>query len=138
VDPESGEDLGMPLVGILDLVLPAETGRVGPVVCDFKTSARSAAPHELAHEIQLGCYAFLFRRATGSMESELQIRSLIKTKSPKVETHCFPARTAAQLRRLFAVIREYLDAIHSGRFNYRPAWTCSTCDFRQQCANYAE
>ena len=135
VDPGSGENLGIPLVGILDLVLPAAAG---PVVCDFKTSARSAAPLELAHEVQLACYAFLFRRTTGCVESELQIRSLIKTKSPKVQTHRYPARSDAQLARLFAVIREYLDAIHAGRFNYRPAWTCSVCDFRQRCASYAE
>jgi putative RecB family exonuclease len=135
LDPDSGENLGMPLVGILDLLLP---GEAGSVICDFKTSARSTAPLELAHEVQLSCYAYLLRRIGAGMESELQIRSLIKTKSPRVEIHRFPPRSAVQLRRLFALIREYLDAIHAGRFNYRPAWTCSTCDFCQRCASHVE
>ena len=50
VDPESGEDLGMPLVGVVDLVLD---GQGGPVICDFKTAARSSEPMEISHEIQL-------------------------------------------------------------------------------------
>ncbi len=50
VDPESGEDLGMPLVGVVDLVLE---GQGGPLICDFKTAARSSEPMEISHEIQL-------------------------------------------------------------------------------------
>ena len=38
----------------------------------------------------------------------------------------------------FAVIHEYLDALDSGRFNYRPGFGCSMCDFRQQhCSKWA-
>ena len=50
VDPATGVDLGMPLLGITDLVLRTAEG---PVVIDFKTSARAAAPLEITHEIQL-------------------------------------------------------------------------------------
>jgi hypothetical protein len=56
VDPVTGEDLGLPLLGIVDLVLDGENG---PAICDFKTSASSSPPQELAHEIQLTCYAYL-------------------------------------------------------------------------------
>ena len=35
VDPISGEDMGIPLVGIVDLVLPADDG---PLVVDFKSA----------------------------------------------------------------------------------------------------
>jgi len=38
---------------------------------------------------------------------------------------------ATVFRRLFAVIREYLDALDSGKFNYRPGFGCSLCDFRE-------
>ena len=62
-------------------------------------------------------------------EAGLQIRSLVKTKTPKIEIHGYPARTDAHFRRLFAVIREYLDALDSGRFNYRPGFHCGMCDF---------
>ena len=41
VDPFTGEDLGMPLVGVIDLVLDSEDG---PVIIDYKTAARSSEP----------------------------------------------------------------------------------------------
>ncbi|TVS08767.1 MAG: hypothetical protein EA424_28175, partial [Planctomycetaceae bacterium] len=72
VDPFSGEDLGIPLLGILDLILD---DRDGPLICDFKTAARSAAPFEVTHEIQLSCYSYMYRRASGRDEGGLEIRS---------------------------------------------------------------
>ena len=50
VDPATGEDLGIPLTGIVDLILDDDHG---PRICDFKTAAKSAAPFEVTHEIQL-------------------------------------------------------------------------------------
>jgi hypothetical protein len=34
--------------------------------------------------------------------------------------------------RLFAVIREYLEAMKLGRFSYRPGFACSWCDYREK------
>ena len=48
VDPITGEDLGMPLVGVIDLVLD---GEAGPLIADFKTAARSSEPMEITNEI---------------------------------------------------------------------------------------
>jgi hypothetical protein len=70
VDPDTGEDLGIPLVGIVDLILPTEDG---PLIADFKTSARSSAPLEVSHETQLGCYAYLLRQVQGQVEGGLEI-----------------------------------------------------------------
>ena len=95
VDPDSGEDLGMPLVGVVDLVLD---GEAGPVICDFKTAARSSEPMEISHEIQLSSYAWLYRQITGRQEAGLEIRSLIKTKVPKCEFHPYAARSDAHFR----------------------------------------
>lgn len=50
VDPVTGEDLGISLLGITDLVVDSEQG---PVVADFKTSSRSAPPFEITHDVQL-------------------------------------------------------------------------------------
>jgi hypothetical protein len=131
VDSVTGEDFGIPLVGVMDLVLD---GTDGPVIADFKTSSRNSGPLEIVHEIQLTAYAYLFRHASWQEEAGLEIRSLIKTKSPKVEFHAYPARTDAHFRRLFAVLREHVDALDTGRFNYRPGFGCSMCDFRNaQC-----
>lgn len=127
VDPGSGEDLGIPLLGIMDLVLE---GHDGAVIIDFKTSARSSQPPEVVYEVQLSSYAWLFRQVAGQQEGALEIRSLIKTKVPKVEVHRYPARSEVHFRRLFAVIRAYLDDLDAGRFHFRPGFHCSLCDFR--------
>ncbi len=133
IDPATGEDLGIPLVGIMDLVLD---GHEGPVIADFKTSARSTEPLEIVHEVQLSSYAYLFRHVEQRQEAGLEIRSLVKTKTPKIEIHPYPARTEAHFARLFAVVREYLDALNAGRFNYRPGFGCSMCDFRDHCRSW--
>ena len=128
VDPLTGEGFGIPLLGIVDLVLG---GQDGPVIADFKTAARGGTPVEIMHEIQLSSYAYLFRRLDGRAEAGLEIRSLIKTKIPRIEFHRYEARGDAHFKRLFGVIREYLDALDSGRFNFRPGWGCSMCDHRE-------
>ncbi len=127
VDPATGEDLGISLLGIVDLII--DDG-AGPVITDFKTAASASVPLEIAHEIQLSCYAFLFRNMTGQQESGLEIRSLIKTKTPKIAFHRYAARDGRHFRRLFAVIRAYLDDLNQQRFLYRPTWGCSMCEFR--------
>lgn len=126
VDPDSGEDLGVPLVGVIDLVLD---NVAGPLIVDFKTAARSSEPMEISNEIQLSSYAWLHRQITGRQEGGMEIRSLIKTKQAKCEFHPYPARTEVHFRRLFSVIREYLDALDRGTFNFRPGWNCGLCDF---------
>ena len=135
IDPRTLEDLGISLVGVMDLVLQEETG---PVIVDFKTAARADELSELAHEIQLGCYGYLFRQATGTTESALEIRRLVKTKVPQISFHRWPARTERHFGRLFAVIRAYLDDLHAGRFVFRPGQACSYCDFRERhCHEWA-
>jgi hypothetical protein len=76
VDSRSGEDLGITLVGVMDLVLGEDSG---PLIVDFKTAARADQLSELSHEVQLGCYAYLFRQTTGMPESALEIRRLVKS-----------------------------------------------------------
>jgi predicted RecB family nuclease len=127
VDPDTGDDLGIPLLGVVDLVVD---DRDGPRIIDFKTAARSAPPHETLHEIQLSSYSYLFRQATGDEEGGLEIRSLIKTKIPKVELHSYQARSEQHFRRLFAVIRAYLDDLDRGSFVFRPGLCCTMCDHR--------
>jgi hypothetical protein len=128
VDPTTGENLDIPLVGIVDLVLDEPTG---PLVVDFKTAARGGAPHEIAHEVQLSSYAYLLREAARQEPSSLEIRQLIKTKVTKIEYHRFSRRDARHFRRLFAVIRHYLDAIDSNKFAYRPSLACASCEWRE-------
>lgn len=127
IDPATGENLGIPLVGIMDLVLP---DRDGPLIADFKTTSRGGEPLEITHEIQLSSYSYLFRHASQEPEGGLEIRNLVKTKTPKVEIHRYGPRTDRHYRRLFSVIRAYLDALDAGRFVFRPGLGCSMCCFR--------
>ena len=126
VDPLTGEDLGMPLVGVVDLVLDGEDG---PTIIDFKTAARGGDLLEIGHEVQLSCYAYGFRKCTGRTEGGLQIRRLTKTKTPKVDTFSYAARGDAHFRRLFALLRAYLDDLDRGRFVFRPGFGCGMCDY---------
>ena len=130
VDPSTGEDLGLPLVGVIDLLLETQEG---VVVVDCKTAA-SASYCELQHEIQLTAYAYLVRDIFGRAESSLEIRQLVKTKTPKIVTHRFEPRNSRHFRRFFDIVREYKGALDRGVFNCRPSWNCSMCEHKTLCA----
>jgi len=51
---------------------------------DFKTTAQTPNPDRVAHqtEIQLSCYAVLYREATGKLESGFELHHLVKVKVP--------------------------------------------------------
>ncbi|MGE0757211.1 MAG: RecB family exonuclease [Pirellulaceae bacterium] len=132
-DPETGADLGIPLLGVVDLVLDSPAGAV---VVDFKTAAKANHPVEILHEVQLTTYSWLFRQAAGQHEAGLEIRSLVKTKRPKFETHRYPPRTEQHVRRLFRLLRVYLDDLDAGQFCYRPGFHCLLCEYRRECAGW--
>jgi hypothetical protein len=129
IDPSTGEDFGIPLVGIVDLVLQEECGSI---ITDFKTSSTSSLC-AMQHELQLTSYAYCFREAMQQNELRCEVRQLVKTKTPKVQTHRFPSRSDEHFSRFFGLIREYLNALDKGVFNYRPGWTCSMCDHYGMC-----
>ena len=122
LDQLTGRMFGKPLA--------VETTLEQPLIVDFKTAGRSAAPFEVTHEMQFSCYAYLYRQAAGQQEGDLEIRSLIKTKTPKLDFHSYQPRTEQHFRRLFAVIRAYLDDLDRGDFIFRPGIGCVMCDFR--------
>lgn len=128
VDPVTGENLGIPMLGVVDLILD---NPLGATVIDFKTAANAAPLLEISHEVQLSCYSLMFRSLTGKQESSLEIRRLVKTKEPKIEVWPYPARKESHFSRLFALIRAYLDFLDAGKFEYRPSWACSMCNFRR-------
>ena len=133
IDPATGEDFGMPLVGIIDLVL-GDGDRA--VIRDFKTAARSSSQLDLMDELQLSCYSYLLRQTFGRVESGLEICRLIKTKTPKVELTRYAPREETHFARLFSVIRAYLDAISNNRYHISPGLGCSFCDYRDAvCQN---
>ena len=96
-------------------------------------TSRSSEPLEISHEIQLSCYAYLLRHNSSVHEAGLEIRSLVKTKIPKVELHRYAVRNEKHFGRLFAVVRAYIDDLDSGRFLFRPGLGCAMCEFRKTC-----
>jgi hypothetical protein len=129
IDPTTGEDFGIPLVGVVDLVLKEQSGGV---IVDLKTSATSTLC-ELQHELQLTSYAYLFRETTEQHELRCEVRQLVKTKTPKIMTHRFPTRSDDHFCRFFGLVREYLDNLDRGIYNYRPGWACGMCDHNGMC-----
>jgi hypothetical protein len=134
LDPVSGQSLGIPLLGVIDLVLP---GADGAIITDFKTTARGGELLEITHEIQLSCYSYLFRQTSPLAEEALEIRNLVKTKTPRVEHHRYGPRCPAHYLRLCAVIRAYLDALDAGTYYIRPSHLCAACEFSSShCARW--
>ncbi len=134
IDPVTKGSLGVPLVGVIDLVLP---GADGAIITDFKTTSRGGELPELTHELQLSCYSYLFRQTSPLPEEALEIRNLVKTKVPRVENHRYGPRSQAHYLRLFAIIRAYLDALDTGNYFIRPSLLCAACEFRSShCAQW--
>ena len=129
VDPDSGEDFGIPLFGIVDLVL--EQDGVLTLV-DFKTAASASMICEQSHAVQLTLYSLLLQ-GNGYQKIETEIRQLVKTKTPKICTHRFGERNGSQIRQFFGLCREYLDSLDQEKFTYRPGWSCNMCDYRAFC-----
>ena len=129
IHPGSGEDLGMPLVARVDLVL--DTRPRGTLV-DFSIAGPNDEFLEILHEIELSCCAYVYRRNTGVCEQGLEIRRLVRTNPPTVEFHHFPPRQEYHFRRLFAAIAAYREDLRSQRFVARPGPDCADCDY---CSN---
>ncbi|HEV3025589.1 MAG TPA: PD-(D/E)XK nuclease family protein, partial [Pirellulales bacterium] len=125
IDPTTGEDSGLRLVGIIDLLLPEANG---PLIVEFKVTAQNRQRLEVAHEIQFACTAYLLRHAyQGMAETGFEVCQLVKTKTPQVVWGRYAAREEVHFRRLFAMIRAYLDDLDAKRLIFRPGEACSYC-----------
>ena len=131
VDPLTGEDLGITLVGVIDLLVETENGLT---LVDFKTASASSNC-QMQHELQLTAYAYLVRQLLDREESSLEIRQLVKTKVPKIVVHRFPPRSDEHFQKFFDLVREYLDSLDRGVFNYRPQFSCQLCENAGFCAS---
>ena len=121
-----------PLVGIIDLV------RAGGKIVDFKTSARSPDAFMATHqnEIQLSCYALLYREATGQTESGVELHHLVKTKEPKLIVTPMSPMTPDQTRRLVRIMESYVRGIEAEDYVPSPGMHCSWCDYYAECRKW--
>ena len=129
IDPETGEDLGE-LTGIIDLV--TADGRL----VDLKTSARAPSGLQavLQNQVQLDCYRFLVQETSDMYVRTAEIRSLIRTKEPKVEVTELPSRP---FDAFIDLVRRYKRAVEELEIYPRPGFLCSSsCPAIDACEAY--
>ncbi len=118
-----------PLKGVIDLV------RGGGRIVDFKTTARTPDDAQARHlnEVQLGCYALLYREATGHPESGFELHHLVKTKTPKLIVTTLDPMEPGQIRSLIRLMESYVAGVESEDFVPSPGMQCSFCDYLTHC-----
>ena len=130
-------DEGLPtelkLIGVLDLVLKDEQGRI--IAVDNKTASKPYAQDTVDQDMQLTCYSYLLasnRYVFPTADVHCRLDVLRKLKTPKVE-HYSTVRTAAQRRRFAKLATAILAAIEGKAFYPQPSWMCGDCGFSEAC-----
>ena len=121
-----------PLKGVIDLV------RGGGRIADFKTTARTPDESQARHlnEVQLGCYALLYREATGQPELGFELHHLVKTKTPKIIVTALEPMKPLQIQKLLRVMESYVAGVEGEDFIPSPGMQCSFCDFFAECQQW--
>ena len=125
---------GLPhLIGIIDLV------RAGGRIVDFKTAKQTPEPNRIAHqtEIQLTCYAVLYREATSEMESGFELHHLVKLKVPKLVITPLAPITENQQTRLFHLMESYVEGVQREDFVPSPGIQCLSCPYFNECRRWS-
>lgn len=125
VDPETGEDLGLQLGGVVDLVEDDGT------VVDLKTAGRTLSPGDLERHLQLSVYALSAFLRHGALP-KLRLDVLLKTRVPRFERH-ETGRTLSDLSWTAQLLRSVARAIESRSFHPNPSWKCSECEYFAHC-----
>ncbi len=125
---------GLPkLVGIIDLV-----GKDG-VIVDFKTTSQTPQPERVQHqtEVQMSCYALLYRESTGTVETGFELHHLVKLKHPKLVVTQLPSMSVQQETRLFRLLDSYVEGV--SRQDYVPSLglNCLGCQYFSECRRWS-
>jgi len=130
---EDGQPTDLKLIGVLDLVLKDEAGRI--IAVDNKTAAKPYAQATVDDDNQLTCYAYLLaanRYVVPTAEVHCRLDVLRKLKTPKLE-HYQTVRTADQRRRFAKLASAVLAGIENKVFIPQPSWMCSDCPYQDAC-----
>jgi putative RecB family exonuclease len=130
---EDGKPTDLKLIGVLDLVLKDEAGRI--IAVDNKTAAKPYAQATVDDDNQLTCYAYLLaanRFVFPTSEVHCRLDVLRKLKTPKLE-HYHTVRTADQRRRFAKLASAVLAGIENKVFIPQPSWMCSDCAYADAC-----
>jgi putative RecB family exonuclease len=130
---EDGQPTDLKLIGVLDLVLKDEAGRI--IAVDNKTASKPYAQATVDDDNQLTCYAYLLaanRYVFPTAEVHCRFDVLRKLRQPKLEQY-HTVRTADQRRRFARLASAVLAGIDRKVFIPQPSWMCSDCPFQDAC-----
>ena len=133
---EDGKPTDLKLIGVLDLVLKDEAGRI--IAVDNKTASKPYAQATVDDDNQLTCYAYLLaanRYVFPTAEVHCRLDVLRKLKTPKLEFYS-TVRTADQRRRFAKLASAVLAGIENKTFIPQPSWMCSDCQFQDACRSW--
>ena len=127
VDPETGETLGRPFRGVIDLVEGDET------VDEFRTALTGRPATDLSDNLALTAAAWAFETLFGHAPRALRLITLVRTPHPRIEVQT-ASRTSRDVERLFQVAKAVLKSIRSSAFiPNRGCWLCKDCPFDPDC-----
>jgi len=85
------------------------------------------------HEVQLGCYALLYREATGQGKGGFELHHLVKTKEPKLVVTALAPMDRGQISRLVRTMESYVNGVKAEDWIPSPGQHCAWCDYFAQC-----
>ena len=130
---DEGQPTDLKLIGVLDLVLKDEAGRI--IAVDNKTASKPYAQATVDDDNQLTCYAYLLaanRYVFPTADVHCRLDVLRKLKTPKLEQY-HTVRTADQRRRFAKLATAVLAGIEARIFMPQPSWMCSDCAYADAC-----
>ncbi|MFA6348659.1 MAG: PD-(D/E)XK nuclease family protein [Candidatus Paceibacterota bacterium] len=130
VNPLTGENLGAPLDGFIDLIEANDT------ITEFKTSARSLDADSVDDLLQLTTYSYAYRVLFGRDPQRLKVVNFVKTRTPKLNVLDAAARKPQDYARLFHLAKEVLRGIRSGIFFPRQSFICNDCEYERPCGEW--
>ena len=133
---DEGQPTDLKLIGVLDLVLKDEAGRI--IAVDNKTASKPYAQATVDDDNQLTCYAYLLaanRYVFPTADVQCRLDVLRKLKTPKMEQH-HTVRTADQRRRFAKLASAVLAGIENKIFIPQPSWMCSDCAYADACKTW--
>jgi putative RecB family exonuclease len=131
VNPSTGEVLDVPLRGVIDLV------EQNDAIVEFKAPQKAPPLTDLPDAIQLTAYAYAYQKLFGKLPREIRKVSLVRTKSPKIDTQV-TGREERDFERLFNLGKEVLKGLKADVFlPSRGCWLCNDCEYDQDCREWA-
>lgn len=126
LNPANGEDLGINLEGIIDLIEKDNT------IVEFKTSTQRIDPQDLSDHLQLTAYSYAFEMLYQIPPKLLKVVNFVKSKKPRINVF-ETKRNKADYQRFFYLAKQVLKGIRSQVFFPSSGFWCKDCEYEEHC-----